>query len=97
MPFFCHKCKKEVILSSSGRPSRTESCPKCHSDLHVCLNCKFHDRSAYNECKEPSADRVVDKNQSNFCDYFGFADRTTSGEVQDPAKDTLKKLDDLFK
>lgn len=45
----CFHCKKE--LDSSGRPSRTDSCPKCGSDVKVCLNCRFYDPGAYNQCR----------------------------------------------
>jgi hypothetical protein len=28
------------------------------------------DPKAYNECNEPQADRVLEKERANFCDYF---------------------------
>lgn len=28
------------------------------------------DKNAHNQCHEPMADRVVDKETANFCDYF---------------------------
>ena len=34
------------------------------------MNCRFYDSSAYNDCSEPAADRVVEKDKANFCDYF---------------------------
>jgi hypothetical protein len=42
------------------------------------LNCIFYDRSRYNECGESNADRVVDKEKGNFCDYFKPSDRTSN-------------------
>jgi hypothetical protein len=43
---------------------------------------------------------VVEKDRSNFCDYFSFADRavdTSSPSGHDKKQEAMKKLDDLFK
>lgn len=63
----CFHCQKELTMTSVGR---REECPHCRSDVHVCKNCHFYDPRAYNECKEPQADVVKEKDRSNFCDYF---------------------------
>lgn len=63
----CWSCTNPLSASDYGRQ---DSCPKCGRDTHVCLGCFFNDRNYNNECKEPQADRVVDKEKSNFCDYF---------------------------
>ncbi len=47
-----------------------EECEKCHSDLHVCRNCEFYDAKVYNECKEPQAEVIREKERANVCDYF---------------------------
>ena len=98
MAYFCFKCSAQLASGvERGKTARSESCPKCSSDLHCCRNCKFYDRTAYNECREPQADRVVDKERSNFCDYFSFTDKASAGATGTPAKDPLKELDALFK
>ena len=75
-------------------PRRAE-CERCHEALHSCLNCAFHDVSAYNECHEPSAERVVDKKAENFCDFFQpAAGRTGATGAQSPA---LSELERIFK
>jgi hypothetical protein len=59
-----------------GRPERVgrrDACPRCGEDLHSCRNCRFHDRQASDECREPQAERVADKARANFCDYFSPA------------------------
>lgn len=71
MPYYCFKCQSEIELAGS-RAGRRDECPKCRADLHVCRNCSFWDPSAYNECREPQAERVLDKTSSNYCDYFEF-------------------------
>ena len=64
----CHGCGREHVLE--GPVPRSAVCDSCGAVLKCCLNCRFHDPSSYNECREPSAERVVDKDASNFCDYF---------------------------
>ncbi len=93
----CYRCNAE--LSIEGPVSRRDACQKCGTSIHACKFCHFYDRTAYNECREPSADRVVDKEKENFCDYFtlrkGSAGAGSAGEsVVEVDK---KKLDDLFK
>lgn len=88
----CFNCGKDTGVE--GRPGRGEACLKCGADVKVCLNCKFYDQHIYNECREPSADRVLEKNRSNYCDYF---DWRTGGEFGGLPEDPLKSLKDLFK
>ncbi len=87
----CFHCKKE--LKGARRPGRGESCPFCGSDVKVCLNCRFYDPNSYNECREPVAERVVDKEKANFCEFFELGGTTAPGKKEDPLKD----LKDLFK
>ena len=94
----CFKCQSELQLSKDGRVGRSDECPKCRIDLHVCLNCSYFDQTAYNQCREPQAERVLDKDRRNFCDYFSFKSgkgTTTSGQDQRDA--AISKLDELFK
>ena len=99
MEYFCFKCRKETGFAGGRRPGRAEKCAACGADLHVCLNCRHYDQSAYNQCREPQAERVLDKDRGNFCDYFDFAQgkRAGSGGSTNTKQDALKKLDDLFK
>ncbi len=89
----CFSCKKELDIS--GKPARGDTCQFCTADLRCCYNCGFHDKAAYNECREAQAERVVNKDRSNFCDYFVFVGgRDGSGE--DKAEDPLSGLKGLF-
>ena len=97
MPYFCFKCSKQLELDISKKVGRRDDCPSCGQDLHVCLNCKHYDRSVYNECHESQAERVLDKDRSNFCDYFSFNESSSPIQKQDETKAHLKSLDDLFK
>lgn len=63
--------------------------------MHVCRNCKHYDRSAYNECREPSAEVVREKDRANFCDFFTPGDGG-KGAV-DKKNDLLAAAEALFK
>jgi hypothetical protein len=90
---YCHSCKKTV--ETGGRVGRTDTCPHCDADLHCCLNCRFYDDGSHNKCREPQAERVVDKESSNFCDCFSFADRAAGADARPAVK--RNPLDGLFK
>jgi hypothetical protein len=61
----------------------------------VCRNCAHHDPAAYNECRESNAERVLEKERSNRCDYFRPGNRA-DGE-QNPAQANAKsELEKLF-
>jgi hypothetical protein len=98
MKYFCFNCGNEILLSDRHAVGRADGCPKCKGDLHACKNCSFYDERAYNQCKEPQAERVLEKNRSNFCDYFEFAQRSSPGAKQtDQKAKALDALDALFK
>ena len=50
--------------------AREATCRGCGADLHVCRLCEFFDSSKANECREPVAERVVNKARANFCGYL---------------------------
>jgi hypothetical protein len=91
----CHACNKELAL---GREiGRRDECPFCTADLHCCLNCRFHDRSAPKQCREPVAELVREKDKANYCDLFLFAAAEAGAPVKDGENSSRKALDDLFK
>ena len=98
MGYFCFRCGAEQDFGSGVEVGRRAECSKCRDDLHVCRNCRHYDESAYNQCRETQAERVVTKDRSNACDYFDFANRTSStASPSSDKKDYLKELDRLFK
>lgn len=64
----CFKCGKDTGLVENV--TRHSHCPHCNSDARVCKNCGFYDVNSYNDCREPQAERVTEKDKSTFCDYF---------------------------
>jgi hypothetical protein len=88
----CHGCGATNEVPAPV--SRRESCSRCGAELRCCVNCAFHDRSAYNECREPSAERVVDKDRANFCDYF--APKGGASSTAAAGSPTTSDLERLF-
>jgi len=90
----CFSCQKTVEVLD--RVGRQEDCPHCGTPLHCCRNCQFYDPSAYNECHEPVADRVLKKEAANFCDYYKWSGGLKKAGL-DEAGEAKKKLEGLFK
>ena len=91
----CHACNRELAL---GREiGWRDECPFCNADLRCCLNCRFHDRSAPKQCREPIAELVKEKDRANYCDHFLFKESTAGAPVKDGETSIRKALDDLFK
>jgi hypothetical protein len=88
----CHHCGRE--LGAGEQVGRRDACLGCGSDLHCCRNCRFHDPAYHNQCREPQAERQVDKECGNFCDYFSFAAGAPAGAAT--ADDRRAKLEALF-
>jgi hypothetical protein len=57
--------------------------------------CQFYDTSSYNECREPTADRIIEKEKANFCDFFKLGEGT--GFNNDKIISALSAADALFK
>lgn len=91
----CYKCSKELSLKSDQIISRQEVCPHCYASIHACFQCFFYDKNSYNECKEPMADRITDKEKANFCDFYKI--KTQSNNPEDEKAAALKAAMDLFK
>jgi hypothetical protein len=54
-----------------------------------------YEAGAHNDCREPQADRTLEKERSNFCDYFS---PKKGGGVGGPTKESLRAAAEaLFK
>ncbi len=76
--------------------ARSAVCEKCSSYLHCCRNCRFYDPLAPNECREPQAELVRDKEMANFCDFFEPASAEAARPPEDRAAEARRKLEELF-
>jgi len=81
----CFRCGKGIPESNLGRQ---DSCEGCGAATRCCLNCRHHDRSRNNECREEQAPRQVDKEKGNFCEWF--QPRTGPGGSGGSTKQDLK-------
>jgi len=88
----CFFCGREIEFGE--RVSFREMCPGCGRAQHACRNCGFHDPAYNNQCREPMAERVVDKERANFCEYFTPGKNRAAAAM--PAR-TRKELDELFR
>ena len=99
MLFHCWKCGGRIEYPTGSRVGRRDICPKCNSNLHSCRNCRFYDPSKNNQCAEPQAEWVREKESANLCNYFApnpalFASGDSPASKAD---ETKQKFDSLFK
>jgi len=98
MTLLCWKCGHQIQYPSGSRVANRDSCPKCDADLHACRNCRLYDPAKHNQCSEPQADWVRDKEAANYCDYFQPNLVLMAGnEPSSPPDNAKKKFDSLFK
>jgi hypothetical protein len=98
LKYFCWSCGNEQIFDVKVgiKVGRRDSCPHCAADMHVCKNCKHWDPSIHNQCREPEAAFIRDREESNFCAHFDF--KAGEGPTKDSGVEAAKaKLNDLFK
>lgn len=91
----CHACQKSLDLQPGAKIMRSDECPHCYANIHCCKMCDFYDKTAYNECRESNADRILEKEMANFCDYFILCSSGNNGG--DNKDDLLNAANLLFK
>jgi len=91
----CYSCNKKILVVE--KPGRSETCPHCEADLRCCLNCRFYDPKSSNQCRETQAERVLDKDRGNFCEYFSFKDSADTMAPDSLKQEKQNPLDTIFK
>ena len=91
----CYKCNQKLDYEKNVKILRHEECEHCSCQLHCCCMCTFYDKNSYNDCREPNAERIVDKEKANFCSYFTLEGR--SNDYEDLKKTQLEAAMNLFK
>ena len=92
----CWHCGGTIEVTE--RVGFRDECPGCGRALHVCRNCGFYDPAYNNSCREPMAERVVDKERFNFCEYFMAGSGAAAKAPERAAKSAAQnKLEALFK
>ncbi len=91
----CHSCGAE--WTEKDKPGFSAVCERCGEYLHCCRNCRFHAPGQHNDCREPGAEMVRDKEARNLCEWFQFAQTGGAGaEKRDRAAEARAKLEELF-
>lgn len=90
----CYKCQTELNLENTQNVSRSEECPSCYANIRCCMMCEFYDKNSYNECREPTAERHLDKEKANFCDHYKF---NMSAMYESQKNSALDAANALFK
>ena len=95
----CWKCGEAIQYAAGSRIGARDTCPRCNADLHSCRNCDFYDRSKNNQCSEPQAEWVRDKEAANYCDYYrpNAKSRATVAGGLSKVDEAKKRFDSLFK
>lgn len=91
----CYSCQKPLDLAPEAKIGKSEECPYCFASLRCCKMCGFFDPKSYNECREPSAERIVEKEKANFCDFFSLSNSSQGGGSD--KEDLLAAAKALFK
>ena len=96
MEIVCFGCQKKVAVA--GKVGFRQDCADCGHDLHSCVQCQHYDPKVYNECKETMADRILEKQKANYCEFFA----PTQSGVNLPGagakkNDLLAQAEALFK
>jgi len=91
----CHFCGH--ALDPKMRIVKDTVCAGCGRDLHACVQCRHYDRNAHNQCREPQAEWVTDRERRNFCDYYALNPvGGKDADVPDREKAARSKLDSFF-
>lgn len=91
----CWKCAQD--LKDIPRPfSRFAECPACRCELHVCRMCRHYNPRYTGDCDHDIADKVLDKDKSNFCSYFKPRFGLSAGEDIEGKKQAQHELNQLF-
>lgn len=89
----CWHCGQLLGSADFNRESR---CPGCQRASHSCRNCSFYAPGYANDCREPVAEHISDKETANFCDYFEPAENNKDGKGSQDPDNLLQAARDLF-
>ena len=94
----CWNCGRPTGIE--GRVMRNDQCPHCMADLRCCRGCRHFDPYARGQCRENIDKTIVNKEKSNFCDFYQFR-QVVKGPggikgLHDDKDSRKKAFDDLF-
>lgn len=91
----CFRCGASLAHLSLPL-SRQDSCGECGVHLHVCRMCRSFDKNAVDQCTEDDAERVKEKAELNFCDWFVAAEGAFDPAARREHDSARATLDALF-
>ncbi|MEZ4814617.1 MAG: hypothetical protein R3A80_05355 [Bdellovibrionota bacterium] len=92
----CFKCQENLESYLVSKVSRQDTCPKCGQDIRCCKNCSFYEPNAHWECREEVSEHILDKEKSNFCDFYKLG-ATHTGASSKNKSDLMSAAEALFK
>ncbi len=75
---------------------RSDQCPACSVDLHVCRMCVHFDPAAPDQCLEDDAEDVKEKELANFCEWFTPSETTFDPQQKSEADKAREELEAMF-
>jgi hypothetical protein len=90
----CWNCGHGLSKADYGREA---DCPGCHKATRVCRNCRQYAPGKPNDCAEPLAEHLLEKERANFCEHFDPSDNPTPSGAGSHQDSLLRAAQDLFK
>lgn len=91
----CFRCG--ASLAALTLPiSRRDHCPECSAAVHVCRMCTSYARDVIGQCLEEAAEEVLDKDNSNYCEWFKPRPNAFDAADRNQQERAAAELDALF-
>lgn len=90
----CWNCGADLSPQDYGRET---NCIGCGKPTRVCRNCRWYAPGHSNACAEPMAERVLEKERANYCEFFEPTIDTLDSDGKSADEDLRKAAEDLFK
>ena len=90
----CWNCGRELTAADLGRETL---CTGCGKPTRCCRNCRFYQPGRPNDCVEPMAEPVHDKEKANFCEHFDPEPDPRGGHGRKKDEDLRAAAEALFK
>ena len=91
------KCWNCGIALGPQDYGRETNCVGCGKPTRVCRNCRWYAPGRSNECVEPMAERVLEKERANYCEFFEPTTETGGLDGGSSDEKLRKAAEDLFK
>jgi len=90
----CWNCGRALTAADYGRET---NCPGCTKPTRVCRNCRHFAPGRPNDCVEPMAEPIAEKERANFCELFEPATGPAGGDTRTDPDDLVKAAEAFFK